>query len=358
VIKTAVLGGTVMAALLVAGAGVAMAQTAGAAAPATTPSIRVGTTIFADYTLTETPKASDGTGEITANAFRVSRSYINVTGTITSKVSFRVTPDITTANSAGSLTGAQVFRLKYAYVNLAVTDQTSVRMGMQQTPMIDGQESVYRYRFQGTSFVERDGGLVSSDVGISMRTGLGTYGDVHVGVYNGEGYTRPEANDQKALMARVTVRPAPTHAIAKGLRLIGFVQADEYVNGAPRQRAAMSAMFEHARFNAGVDYIRRTDQPTLAAARVTGQGVSAFVNPFFKSKGDGLEGLLRIDRFEPDRDLNASWRRLIAGLAYWVPTSSRATVAVLANLEQVTYSNFSTTRPTERRFGLFALVNY
>lgn len=36
---------------------------------------------------------------------------------------------------------------------------TWVRVGMQQTPFIDGEESVYRYRFQGTLFAERDGGL-------------------------------------------------------------------------------------------------------------------------------------------------------------------------------------------------------
>ncbi len=365
------LAGWVMGAVLVGSPGVTWAQTAGSAAPpatgqgsgtaapsATAPSIKLGVTIFADYTVTDTPQIVDATGDrVTANAFNVGRSYLNVTGTVNNRLSFRITPDIARTTD-GSLAGSYVFRLKFAYLDIALPHRTSVRFGMQQTPMIDGQDPVYRYRFQGTSFAERDGGLVSADVGITVRTPLGAYGDVHAGIYNGEGYNRAEVNDQKAFMARVTVRPMPTHAVAKGLRLIGYWHADAYVQGAPRNRAAVSAMFEHARFNAGVDYVRRVDQPTPASAEVTGQGYSFFVTPFANAKGDGIEGLFRFDRFEPDSRRDASWRRVLAGVAYWFPRQGSASAALLANLEQVTYSNFVQTRPTERRIGLYALINF
>lgn len=346
------MGAMVLAPALAAG------QATGAAAPPAAPSIRVGVTIFADYTVTETPKATDATGDrITANAFNVTRSYINVTGSVSRRVSFRITPDIARAND-GNLAGSQVFRLKYAYLDVALPHRTTLRFGMQQTPLIDGQESVYRYRFQGTSFVERDGGLASSDVGLTGRTALGAYGDVHAGFYNGEGYSRAEVNDQKAFMARVTVKPAPTHAIAKGLRVIGYWHADEYVQGAPRNRAAASAMFEHARFNAGVDYLRRTDQTTPAVAEVTGQGYSFFITPFFNEKGRGMEALLRLDHFEPNTRVDASWNRVIAGAAYWFPRDGSASAALLANVEQVTYRGFTPVRPTERRISLNALINF
>ncbi len=327
-------------------------------APAPGPTIRVGVTIFADYLVTETPKITDANGDrVTANAFNVGRSYINVTGTVSQRVSFRVTPDIARTTD-GSLSGSQLFRLKYAYFDVALPGSTSVRFGMQQTPFIDGQEAVYRYRFQGTSFAERDGGLASSDVGVTVRRPLGAYGDVHVGFYNGEGYSKPEVNDQKAFMARVTVRPAPKHAVAKGLRLTGYWHADEYVQGAPRNRAVLSAMFEHARFNAGADYVRREDQPTPAVAEVTGEGFSFFLTPFFKEKGKGMEALLRFDHFTPNTGFDASWNRIIAGAAYWFPRPGNATAALLANFEQVTYSNFTTVRPTERRIGLYTLINF
>ncbi len=349
-----------MAAVVLAAPAAATAQTAAAqtaAAPAPPP-IRIGATIFADYSVIDSPKGTDGAGrEITRNAFSVTRTYINVTGSVTSRLSFRITPDITRASDS-SLAGSQVFRLKYAYLNLSLPHGTSMRMGMQQTPLIDGQESVYRYRFQGTSFVERDGGLASSDVGLTVRKTFGRHADAHVGIYNGEGYSKPEVNGEKALMARVTLRPAPDHEVAKGLRLIGYIHRDEVLNGAPRNRAALSAMFEHARFNAGVDYIRRTDQASLTAARTTGQGWSVFVTPFLDEKGRGVEGLFRLDHFTPNTAADASWRRLIAGAAYWFPRQGSASAALLANLEQVTYSNFTTARPTDRKIGLYALINF
>lgn len=347
--------------ILVGGASSAQAQSAPAAPPApqaATPSIRVGATIFADYTVTESPKVTDANNaRVTGHAFNVTRSYLNLTGTAARRVSFRITADIARATD-GSLSGSQMFRLKYAYLDVALRGSAVARLGMQHTPLIDGQEGVYRYRFQGTSFVERDGGLSSADFGLTVRSNLGAYGDVHAGVYNGEGYTRPEVNDQKAFMARVTVKPAPKHAVAKGLRLIGYVHADEYVQGAPRNRVALSAMFEYARFNAGVDWLRRTDRPTPASAEATGQGYSVFVTPFFKSKGNGVEGLFRFDRFEPNTAADASWRRVIAGVAYWFPREGSATAALLANMDQVTYSGFTTARPTDRRFALHALINF
>lgn len=358
----------VVAAVVAVSPVVAAAQTTGqppatppAAAPAPapfTPSIKMGVTIFADYTITETPKLVDANGDaVTGNAFNVTRSYLNVTGAVTPRITFRITPDIARATD-GSLSGSQMFRLKYAYFDVALPRQTSVRFGMQQTPFIDGQESIYRYRFQGTSFAERDGGLSSSDLGITARTTLGAYGDVHVGIYNGEGYNRAEVNDQKALMARLTVRPMPKHEIAKGLKLTGYWHKDDYVDGAPRDRAVLSATFEHARFNAGADYVRRVDQPTPAAAKVTGQGYSFFVTPFAKEKGNGLEALLRFDRFEPNTDVDAAWKRVIAGVAYWFPRQGSTTAALLLNLEQVNYDRFVPTRPTERRIGLYSLIGF
>ena len=68
-----------------------------------------------------------------------------------------------------SLSGSQIFRLKYAYAQLNLDDWTTkgswVRFGQQQTPYIDYTEGIYRYRFQGTMFVEREGYFASADGG-------------------------------------------------------------------------------------------------------------------------------------------------------------------------------------------------
>src|SRR5687768_14274043 len=96
-----------------------------AAAPAaSTPAIKVGVTLFADYTIEQRPKREDADGnDITLSAFQVTRSYINVTGNISKHVAFRITPDITRETGVGSsLSGSYTFRLKYAYAQFNLDD--------------------------------------------------------------------------------------------------------------------------------------------------------------------------------------------------------------------------------------------
>ena len=200
---------------------------AGYVPPDDTPAIRVGATIFADYTVQANPKIKDADGnEVTSNAFNVTRTYINITGNISHNIAFRITPDITreteSATAATSLAGNYVFRLKYGFVQFNLDDWLNkgrtgswVRLGVQQTPWVDYMEGIYRYRFQGTIFSEREGFLSSSDIGASFHYSFArNYGEVHTGFYNGETYTRPETNDQKGFMIRGTLRPLPGSADA------------------------------------------------------------------------------------------------------------------------------------------------
>jgi len=84
--------------------------------PDDTPSIRIGTTIFLDYTVQTTPKGIDANGdEFTPNQFNVQRAYLNVTGRLSRLIAFRVTPDIARETGEGSsLSGSYTYRLKYA----------------------------------------------------------------------------------------------------------------------------------------------------------------------------------------------------------------------------------------------------
>src|SRR5688500_3246916 len=156
--------------------------------PDDTPSLRVGTTLFMDYTVTAEPRVTDADGNrVTGNAFNIGRAYINVTGNISRRVAFRVTPDIVRETGTGSaLAGSYSVRLKYAYAQFNLDDWMPrgswARFGMQQTPWVDFIDNVYRYRFQGTTFEDREGILSSSDVGATFRYVLaGNYGDIHGG---------------------------------------------------------------------------------------------------------------------------------------------------------------------------------
>src|SRR3982751_834218 len=76
---------------------------AGYTPPDDTPSVKIGVTVFADYTIQQQPKIKDADGnEVTANSFNVGRSYINITGNISHLIAFRVTPDIARETGVGS----------------------------------------------------------------------------------------------------------------------------------------------------------------------------------------------------------------------------------------------------------------
>src|SRR5215831_8252372 len=76
---------------------------AGYTPPDDTPAIRVGATIYTDYTVQFDPKITDSDGNSrTLSSFNVGRSYINITGNISHNIAFRITPDITRESGTGS----------------------------------------------------------------------------------------------------------------------------------------------------------------------------------------------------------------------------------------------------------------
>ncbi len=358
-------------------AGAQVTPAAGVTPPDDTQSIKIGAVIFYDWTKQLEPKITDSAGDVVSlNSFNVTRTYINVTGNISHRISFRITPDVTRETSTGpTVSGSLVFRLKYGYAQFLLDDwtknwkQTYVRLGQQQTLFIDAQESVYRYRFQGTVFAERDGGMSSADAGAVFHTSIPKgYGEIAVGVFNGEGYSKTEVNDQKSIQTRVTIRPMPAGSLAaKGLRVTGFWLQDHGVRGAERSRAIGSIWYEHRWFNAGFDYLAATDQPLPTVGKVNQKGWSVFATPFFKEKGNGFEALLRYDSFVPDKSNNAfdgstaTRNRAIAGIAYWFPHPlGPATAALMLDYEQVNFDHFTptTATATQKKLFLHGLINF
>jgi hypothetical protein len=377
--------------LVMASPGLAWAQvtsstTMSGTPPSDTPSIALGTTIYADYTYQKSPKITDSVGNsVSLNSFNVTRAYINVIGNLSHVVQFRVTPDITRETSAApTISGSLVFRIKYTFLQLNLDDWTGnfkgswLRVGIQQTPIIDWLEQIYRYRFQGTTFIEREQTgtpfkqLSSSDAGVSFHTNLpSNYGDVHFGLYNGEAYGAAEPNNEKSFQIRGTFRPFGRGSMAaRGWRVTGFYDNDSVVKNAQRDRAIFDTTYEHKHFSAGFDYLNAKDQAVAngAIGGVTNsRGWSFWATPFFKQKGNGPEALIRYDDFTPNTaavgtDGNAPHKhRLIAGLAYWFPhPGGNQTAAMMLNLDrlQFTSSVNSGATATVTKIMLSCLINY
>lgn len=306
-----------------------MAATAAVAADEPPP-VKVGVVLCGEYTSTK---------ETDLSAFQITRAYINVTGNLTPKISFRITPDIARENGSSSLSGSQVFRLKYAYAQLALDEWTTkgswVRLGVQQTPYVDFIESIYRYRFQGTIFAEREGFLTSSDAGLAGRWNFPSdRGEIHAGYYNGEGYSHVETNGEKALQLRVTVKPIVTLP----LKLTAFGDSDHASPGVARDRGIVAATFEHARGNAGAEVLRTHD------GSVHRSGWSAWATPRF---GRGFEALLRYDSL-------GSRKRDIAGVSYWLPAPKGKSAAILLDRDHARVPG----KPDETKLGVHAMLTF
>ena len=332
-------------ALLLAPVSAAHAQNPPPPAPAPEPDypvVRVGVLSYVQYD-------AELTNRDAFNAFDVTRGYININGQLASNVRFRVTPDVRRITDS-SLAGTLVLRIKYAFFELDnLTGARSwVRFGAHQTPWLDFEESINRYRVQGTVFSERESLIPgSSDFGIGLFTPVGKYIDVQAGVYNGEGYAQTDANKYKSAQGRLTLRPFAGRGVANGFRLSGFYNAGWYAADRPRRLGIVMGSFEHTNLVATVQYLKATENPSAAAPRdIDRSGSSGFLE--IRQGMSGWAALARVDLFDPDEALgDNSQNRVIAGGAYWF-VWPRNRVGLVVTNEQVHY-DAAAARPRENR---------
>lgn len=338
---------------------------AGSTPPDDTPKFNIGVTIFGDYTYQDSPTTKDSDGNtINPSSFNITRAYINVTGNLNHLIAYRITPDISReTSSSASLSGSQLFRLKYAFAQFNLDDWTTkgswVRLGVQQTPYIDFTEGVYRYRFQGTMFPERVGLISSSDAGVSGHYNLpGNYGDIHGGFYNGENYNKAEVNNEKGFEIRGTFRPLKLGGpLLKGLRVGGFLVEDHYVENAKRQRVVGTILYEHPMVNAGFDVLKAKDQTSATKPEVDSKGWAIWVTPKFGKSG--FEGLIRHDNYVPNENINSQkQKRDIDGVAYWFPNTGTKSFALLLDRDSLKRTNLATPVPNTTNYELKMLVSF
>jgi hypothetical protein len=335
------------------------------------------------------PNVNDANGNsVNRSAFDVQRAYINITGNISHLIAFRITPDIT--RQAGLLSLATgntvpndslVFRIKYAYAQFNLDDWMArgswVRLGIQQTPWVDFEEGIYRYRFQGTVFAERIPlpTAMTPDAGVSFHYNLpSNYGDIHVGVYNGENYQRVELNDQKGLEFRGTLRPFPKAApVLRGLRGHFVYYNDHYSGDNERKRVMGNVTFEHQYVNAGFDYLDAKDQILASALDVASNGYSIWATPRLPlARGASWEVLARYDHWTANRSstiVPASFtgragvsfkdqkqNRSIFGVSYWFPHEGNVSTAILLDYDGQGFDNIITA--PAKAVAIHGLLNF
>ena len=95
---------------------------------------------------------------------------------------------------------------------------------------------------------------------------------------------------------------------------------------------------------------------TRSVVPIDGDGYSFWITP---KTTFGLEGLFRYDKLNPNAANDSKKDRVIGGIAYW-PKMAVTTVntAILFDVEQVNYEDFTPARPTEKRIAVHMLVTF
>lgn len=306
----------------------AAAQTTPDAAPpaapaADEPRVTFGTQTFLQY-------AADLHEADGYNAFDITRGYLDIRATISPRVRFRVTPDARPTTDA-NLQQSLALHLAYASLQVEMTPHAALLVGMHETPWLTFEQSIDRYRAQAPMVVERRQLIPGeTDLGASVRA---TYGpaEMHVGVYNGEGYGRPELDKYKSLQGRLTVRPLP-EGVASGLRLSGFYSLGWYAQDRPRRLALAMASYEGRHGVVTAQVLQATDNP-FVASDLSRRGLAVFGE--VRRGPLGFAGFGRFETFDPDADREGDTeRRLTLGAAHW-SRAGRGRFGVMASYEEL-----------------------
>jgi len=185
------------------------------------------------------------------------------------------------------------------------------------------------------------------------------YGDVHAGYYNGDTYSRAEANDQKAFQIRGTLRPLPRMGAAKGLRLSVFYDADKPIQGGERNRFIAAGTFEHKYLNLGIDYLNAKDRSSPTKGEVKASGWTIWAQPrSLRASRDSSATTTSSQhgrhRFRP----GGFGEEPVPGRALLLAEGEGApAAAVLVDYEEVKYDQ-ALAKPTEKRFEIKTLFNF
>jgi hypothetical protein len=323
-------GKTALAALL-CGLGLLLSNTSTLAATPSKPwteRIRLGGLFYFSY------QHGESGGE-NFSEWRIKRGHLDVRASVLPYLEGRFTTDVK-HDPDDDLT----VRVKYAFARFTLgragfLRKTFLEVGQVRRPWIFFEESFYRYRLQDGTFMDRQGLTTSADRGVTyggllgrtlpdrVRERLGSHhrgrwGSFAFGVYDGGGFKESEANTNKVVSARVTVRPLPQWL--PGVRLSSLTSRGRgNTEEAPRWALdALMLSWESKRFIVTAQTLDRRGNPagtatTDAGESLHGEGWSLF-GELKLTEEWSLIG--RSDAFDPDRrQPGDTRRRTIAGIA-------------------------------------------
>ena len=264
------------------------------------------------------------------NAFDVTRGYLNIRARLNERVSFRFTPDVRPTTDA-NLNQNLALRMEYAAVDVKASDGITLMFGLHEMPWLAFEETVNRYRVIGPFFAERLGLIPGPvDLGMSVKA-TGERAEVHVGIYNGEGFGQAEIDKYKSIDGRATFKPFDMDSELGKVTISGFYQYGWYAKNRPRNVAIGMGSYENTNVLLTAQYLQATDNP-FVAVDIQRRGMSFFGEG--RQGRTGWAGIGGLDIVDPDAETaNDSQRRLLFGGAHWSQVG-RGRLGVIISLEQ------------------------
>jgi hypothetical protein len=329
------------------------------------PSVKVGGLAFISY------QNGQSNGKDYSQT-TIKRAYVDTQAKILPYLSARATFDITQDS-----TGDWKPRFKYAYGKFDLgtagfLDKNYIEFGLDHMPWLDFEEHINNFRLQDPMFMERNGLFNSADVGLLVGGNFGEdmpsdykkhvsgayagrYGSYQIGVYNGAGYHGAEANTNKALEGRITVRPVPD--VIPGLQISYFG-----VHGKGNTAAEPDWNLNAGMVSYESEYAVVTGQYVDSKGEQDGKAVDASGKSlkrkgwsgFVEAKVDPNWSIIaRYDDFDPNANAsNDQTKRTIVGVAYLFNRSN----LILLDYEQAKYDQAG--KPKDKRTQLTLQVSF
>jgi len=305
--------------------------------------------VYAYYRYELTSKAASS--DEGANAFDVTRCYVNIKGGLTPKLYYRVTTDVgreTTYSyeleEAPQNTVPETYRynlvehkskgkfdfyLKYAYIDVRdVLPAHEIYAGLEQLPWAGYEEEIWSWRAIRRVALDDWKWRTTTDLGVGVKGTLGEgLVEHHLTFTNGAGYKSPEdGTSGKAITYRLSVFPLVSSDAFKGLSVNAYVKADNLGEKVAAGEAKNPDIqygglvgLKHDFVNFGAGYFMRSEGEdntavTPPTSKVEGNLITAYATGHFRAtEGMTINPLVRYDALEPDKDTSDDERTLLIG---------------------------------------------
>jgi hypothetical protein len=271
---------------------------------------------------------TNGTEGNDFNRVDVDRLYLTAKATISENTRLTATTDVFRQTDAtkNAFYGGLVIRVKFAYAEYSPSSDIAVRLGMIPTHwqgMVDG---IWKYRVLIANITDntRAGYNASSDLGASATYTLPSkLGEIFAGIYNGSGYSNPEANRFKDFALRATLTPVANEPLTLAAYYYMGNGESTIKQSLGKNRWGALASYSYSGVTVGLDYNEKQDKAkpaniTLADTTQSGRAISFFGEA--KAPFDGFLGTLaflwRLDYIDANtsvgQDITRYW---IAGIS-------------------------------------------